>query len=336
MRFSYIIRLCVTFAVLLAAVSANAGKTYKNPVIDNSMPDPTVIKGDDGYYYVFTTVSRAHNMQAPIYKSKDLVNWEFANYIFTPDQKPQDLPGGDLWAPDVIKYKGKYLLAYALSANGEKQRNGIGLGISDTPEGPYKNLGLLFTSESCGVTNSIDPSLIEEDGKLYLLWGSFYGIYITEIQEDKNGHFRIADLSKKKQIAGDAFEGCHIFKRNGYYYLFASTGTCCSGEKSTYRLVVGRSKNLMGPYTDYDGVDMLKNGYNFMMGGNNYYVGPGHGSKVITDNDGKTWYLYHAYKRSEINKGRLLMLDEIRWTSDGWPYIYRGSPSVFATPAPNL
>ena len=103
---------------------------------------------------------------------------------------------------------------------------GIGIATADKPEGPFTDLGKLFRSNEINIQNCIDPFYIEDNGKKYLFWGSFHGIYGTELTDD--------GLSLKKgapieQIAGTAYEGTYIHKRDGYYYLFASIGRCCEG-----------------------------------------------------------------------------------------------------------
>ena len=78
------------------------------------------------------------------------------------------------------------------------------------------------------------------------------------------------DLTVKKganpiQIAGTAYEGTYIHKHEGYYYMFASIGSCCEGLKSTYTTVVGRSKQLLGPYMDKNGKGMLDNHHEILI-----------------------------------------------------------------------
>ena len=307
--------------------------SYVNPILEIDRPDPTILKDEDGIFYLYSTNA---SKKLPIYSSRNLFNWEYMGEGIPSDQVPTGLEGGGLWAPDIILHNGKYLLAYSYSAAGEYHKNGIGLAIAEKPTGPFKNLGMLFTSASSGVRNSIDPAFIVENGKLYILWGSFNGIYIVELKQNNEGKYFIENMNSKLKLAGNAFEGAHIFKRNKYYYLFASVGRCCLKDNSSYRVVVGRSKNLFGPYVDETGRDMLDNGYNFVVGSNEKFVGPGHGSSIITDKDGRTWYIYHSYVRGKSDKGRFPMLDEIKWTKDGWPYIYKGAPSTESTPAPNL
>ena len=194
---------------------------YRNPIINQDRPDPAVLDAGDGSFYLFSTSS---SKKVPILTSTDLIDWTYASDAFAPDQMPTGIEGGGIWAPDVIKHNGKYLMAYSYSKNGEYHYNGIGLAIADSPKGPYTNLGMLFTSDSSGVRNSIDPAFVEENDKLYLLWGSFNGLYIVELNQDKNGKYYIQNINDKIKLAGDAFEGSHIFKHGEYYYLYSSFG----------------------------------------------------------------------------------------------------------------
>ncbi len=296
---------------------------YRNPVISTDAPDPAVLRGKDNYFYLYSTQSSG---RVPVYKSEDLVNWEFISGTLDLTEIKKYLENGVVWAPDVAYYKNQYVMVYSVSKWGEMENNGIGLAVSKNPTGPFENQGMLFTSKEIGVRNSIDPALCAVNRKLYLIWGSFNGIYAIELKR-QNGKYNIADFDSKVQIAGTIFEGTHIYKRGKYFYLFASIGTCCNGDKSTYRVVVGRAKSILGPYLNANGEKMLDNKYSLVLQGNEKFVGPGHGSSIITDKDNKTWYIYHSYLRGKHKNGRMVMLDEIKWTNDGWPYFDNSSPS---------
>ena len=99
--------------LLLSFLSYSAGlmaeNTYTNPVVDYSLPDPSVIKGDDGYYYLYATED-IRNL--PIHRSKDLVNWELVGTAFTDETRPDFEPKGGLWAPDINKIGDQYVLYY--------------------------------------------------------------------------------------------------------------------------------------------------------------------------------------------------------------------------------
>ena len=210
-------------------------KVYCNPVLAKSTPDPTVIQAPDGMFYLYATED-IHNI--PIYKSPDLVNWTFVGTAFTDATRPTFEPKAGLWAPDINHIDGKYVLYYAMSRWGGEHTCGIGCAVADSPAGPFTNQGKLFRSNEIGVQNSIDPFYIEENGEKYLFWGSFRGIYYIELSEDG---LHIRPGAKPTQIAGTAYEAVYVHKKGKYYYLFASIGSCCQGEKvPTPRSSAGR------------------------------------------------------------------------------------------------
>lgn len=304
-------------------ISAQNPNTYQNPVINTSLPDPTIIKTKDGSFYLYAT---ENTRNIPIYKSDNLTDWTFTGTAFTNDTRPNFEPKGGLWAPDINYIKGKYVLYYSMSVWGGEWTCGIGVAVSDKPEGPFLDKGKLFQSKDIDVQNSIDQFYIEEKGKKYLFWGSFRGIYAIEL--DKDG-LNLKPDATKKRIAGTAFEGTYIYKKGKYYYMFASIGSCCEGVKSTYQLVVGRSKSLFGPYVDKSGKDMMDNGYSVVIGSNSRFVGNGHCSEIVQDKKGNDWIFYHGVD-VENPKGRVLLLDQVKWDKEGWPYIEGGSPSLSA------
>jgi len=298
--------------------------TYSNPVIKASVPDPTVLRDDDGTYYLYGTED-IHN--TPIFKSKDLVNWTQTGTAFTEESRPQMVPGGGIWAPDIQKIKGKYILYYSKSKWGGEWECGIGAAVSDKPTGPFTDHGKFFISSEIGVQNSIDPVIYQENGKVYMFWGSFHGIYGIELTDDG---LAIAPGAEKFKIAGSYSEGTNIYKHDGYYYLVGSGGSCCEGKNSTYHVVVARSKDLTGPYVTRDGGRALDNKFDLMLSGNKNVAGPGHNANFVPDDAGNTWMLYHGYERFSPNGGRKVFLDRVKWDSDGWPYIEGGSPSAKA------
>ena len=307
-------------AISFSLMAGGPAKTYKNPVVNYSLPDPTVIKGEDGYFYLYATED-IRNL--PIHRSKDLVNWESVGTAFTPETRPTFESKGNLWAPDINKIGHKYVLYYSMSRWGSEWTCGIGVAASDKPEGPFKDHGMMFRSNEIGVQNSIDPFYIEDGGKKYMFWGSFRGIYGIELTADG---LAIKPGAEKKQIAGTAYEGTYIHKKNGYYYMFASIGTCCEGLKSTYQTVVGRSNSLWGPYLDKHGKAMMENNHEVLIRKNKAFVGTGHNAELMTDEAGNDWILYHGVNVSNPH-GRVLLLDRIYW-KNGWPMVKGASAST--------
>ena len=318
-----ITRLLYLFAATLITLSCFANNNlYQNPVVGKNLPDPTIIKVGDTFYLYATEEAR----KTPIYKSTNLTDWDFVGTAFTPETRPTFEPKGGLWAPDINFINGKYVLYYSMSVWGGEETCGIGVAVADKPEGPFTDKGKLFRSNEIGVTNSIDQFYIEEGGKKYLFWGSFRGIYAIELSDDG---LSIKPDAKKQKIAGTAFEGVYIHKKENYYYLFASIGSCCEGVNSTYQLVVGRSSSLFGTYVDKSGKKMLDNGFDIVISKNDRFVGNGHCSEIVQDDAGNDWIFYHGVDL-ENPKGRILLLDQVKWDKDGWPYVDGGTPSLSA------
>lgn len=307
------------------------GMTYTNPVITfSSAADPTVIRTDEGFYLYAT---QTNSYWIPIYFSKDLVNWEFKRSAFrnATRPKPDVLPdGGAFWAPEIRYINGKYVLYFSWAKWGDGSKSYTAVATSDSPVGDFLNAKPLLITDDFG-SNCIDQFYYEEDGKKYMFVGSFNGIYVTELTDDGLSVKRGADGKPvlKKQVCGRAFEGTNIYKKGKYYYLFASINNCCDGIDSRYKVVVGRSENLLGPYVNREGKDMMSNSWTLVLEGDGEtFFGPGHNSIIIPDDAGTDWMIYHSYvKENGAVGGRLGMLDRIVWSADGWPTIKKCVPS---------
>ena len=320
---------------ILAWGNLLAQNKYTNPVFDQNTPDPSVVQAPDGAFYAYGTGGTCR-------KSYDLVNWEdmgialqrptWNDSVRTDKNGKQHPMRFSLWALDVSRVGKKYLVHYASAYWGNETRTGLGVAEGTSPT-EFTDCGKMFRSTEIGVQNSIDPCYVKDKGKKYLIWGSFRRLYMGRLTKDGK---RIKNPSHLTQVAGTAFEGAMVYKRKGYYYLFASVGTCCEGAKSTYHTVVGRSKKLAGPYVDRQGGRMLDNHYETVIKGNDRWKGPGHNSEIITDKEGDTWLLYHAYDALDPEKGRVMLLDKLLWDEEGWPYVEGGTPSTTPQDAPVL
>lgn len=308
------------------------GMTYTNPIITfSSAADPTVIRTEEGFYLYAT---QTNSYWIPIYFSKDLVNWEFKRSAFRNATKPKPdvLPGGGaFWAPEIRYINGKYVLYFSWAKWGDGSISYTAVATSDSPVGDFLNAKPLLITDDFG-SNCIDQFYYEEDKKKYMFVGSFNGIYVTELTDDGLSVKRGTDGKPvlKKQVCGRAFEGTNIYKKGKYYYLFASINNCCDGINSRYKVVVGRSENLLGPYVDRKGKDMLDNSWELVLEGDGEtFFGPGHNSIIIQDDAGTDWMIYHSYvKENGTVGGRLGMLDRIVWSADGWPTIRKCVPST--------
>jgi len=316
------------FLLFLFYFTASTRVSYTNPIVREDAPDPTIIKAN-GLYYLYATGEK-------IYRSNNMINWQYVRKVFEGKTRPSFVDVSSYWAPCITKQDNRYVLYFALSTWGGVDAAGIGVATASTPEGPFdiaNGNGKLFQSGEVGVKNSIDPNYIEENGRKYIIWGSFYGIYGIELNSDG---LTVKDTRNKFQLAGTYFEAPYIYKRGGYYYLFGSIGSCCEGDNSTYQTVVGRSTSFTGPYTARNGGRMLDNSFEVLLSGNSVWAGPGHNSRIIEDNSGTTWMTYHAYIRGQSNIGRTALIDEVKWSNDGWPYFTNGVPSNTQQEGPDV
>lgn len=321
--------------------------TYKNPVFEPVLADPSIIYYE-GVYYVYGTQDYGQWGEeygvkyGPILSSTNLIDWTYAGSVFQPANRPfWGTPNAGIWAPDIVKIGSTFNYYYSLSTWGDPDP-GIGVATASHPLGPWQDHGPILRSLSIGVNNSIDPVVFEAEGKVYMIWGSFRGIYGVELTSDglslKDGEnasqtkVLLAGLDTSTNWNAATYEAPYILQKDGYYYMFLSSGTCCNGHQSTYNVRVVRSTSPMGPYIDHMSRSALGTyrGYQVLMG-SSYFAGPGHNS-IIQDKVGDYYIVYHAFDTSQSpsygnSPRRSLLIDLLSWNEDGWPQTLGAMPS---------
>ncbi len=299
--------------------------------------DPYIVRDDDGTYYLYCTQTDVYTpklvfKRGPVWKSEDMHSWVYVGDVFENYVPAWGTSGAGVWAPTVIKVGDKWNFYYSLSTGGD-ENPGIGVAAAPTPYGPWTHYGKLFDSSEIGVINSIDPHVFYDDGRLYMVFGSFGGlITLIELTEDGLGLKNGLEYQKQNKVAlggyeifeTNNYEASIILKKDGFYYLFLSTGTCLSGIKSTYHVVVARSENLTGPYLDSKGRDMFgpNRGDSVVVPSMSGAMGTGH-CAVITDDVGDYWMIYHGYDTTSSRQdARVLYLDKLIWDEEtGFPSV---------------
>lgn len=328
-----------------SAPQSSGDAVYSNPVYSPVFADPCVIEYE-GKYYAYATEdygewkpsddpleNESNKKIVPILESDDLVHWYFKNAAFASLGKPSwGTIGANVWAPDVVQIGDTFVMYYALSTWGDPDP-GIGIATAEHPLGPWTDQGKLFTSTEIGVNNSIDPAVFRgQDGKLYMIWGSFRGLYGVELTDDglalqggleyaRDNKTLVAGLDTSQAFNLATYEAPYIVYKDGYYYLFVSSGSCCEGKSSTYHVRVGRSENPLGPYYDDQGRDMKgENRGAIVVQASEDFVGVGHNA-VIQDDAGNWYILYHGYDTQEYEtfgntNRRSLLIDKLDWSGD--------------------
>lgn len=306
---------------------------------DSSVPmvhDPVMIKCENTYYLFCTGPG------ITVMSSQDLKNWEIGKPVFdkAPEWAVQIIPGfkGHIWAPDIIYYQGEYHLFYSCSAFG-KNTSAIGHATTPTlnPANPafkWTDHGMLLQSvPGRDSWNAIDPNIIiDTDGIPWMNFGSFWdGIKLVKLTKDMSAIACPADWhsicrrnyrpvrDNYTEANDNAVEAPFIMRRGAYYYLFVSFDYCCQGAKSNYKIAVGRSTKITGPYLDKENRSLSAGGGTIILQGNEHWAGVGHCAAYHFDN--KDYLVAHGYSISEEGASKLV-LREIHWDENDWPVIY--------------
>ncbi|MGW5050318.1 arabinan endo-1,5-alpha-L-arabinosidase [Actinokineospora sp. NPDC004072] len=280
---------------------------------DVRVHDPTMVKTASGYLMAHTGQNIA------LKTSTDRVTFTNAGQVF-PDGAPWTLEytggGATLWAPHLSYLNDRYYLYYAASTLGSR-KSAIFLATSPTgAAGSWTNEGLVVATSAENDYNAIDPDLYVEDGRWWLTFGSYWsGIKQIEI-DPLTGKPLGTAIGSLAGRGGGAIEAATIAKHGEYYYLYVSFDRCCQGADSTYRVMVGRSTALGGPYVDRAGVAMMSGGGTEILAGHGGVHGPGH-QDVLSDAEGDV-LVYHYYAD---NGTPLLGLNDLTYDSSGWPAL---------------
>ncbi len=290
---------------------------------DLRVHDPVMIK-QDGRYYIFHT-----GMGVSIKTSEDRIEWKRSGRVFSQEDLPawhrEDIPdqNGHLWAPDIHYRNGQYHLYYSVSA-WMNFNSSIGYATNTTlnPEDPayqWIDRGKVISYKNGGEgVNVIDPMVfIDDDGRIWLFYGSYQvGLRMTEL-DSETGHL-LSDPPDLTVITPALGEGVFIIEGADYHYIFASRGICCKGLESNYQVVMGRAKDVHGPYLARNGESWLDNDYTLFLEGD--YEEPGRGHNGFFFENDTTFCVYHAYTRSAGGMPMLnirpLFVDE-----EGWPTL---------------
>lgn len=292
--------------------------------------DPAIIRQGDTYH-LFTTGNLGDAEGLIGWRtSTDLVSWTLGAPVFAaiPDWAKEAIPGtGGLWAPDIIRVGDEYRLYYSVSTFG-KNRSAIGLVTTPTldrsaPGFGWTDKGMVWESTSSSDHNAIDPNIVvDREGRHWMSFGSFWtGLKLVELDSATGKPLPGAKLHAiARRHRPGAVEAPFIIERDGYYYLFASYDFCCRGEKSTYYTVVGRSKDIAGPYEGRDGKSMMRSGGLLVLHAEldetKRFVGPGHVS-ILRESE-QDYIVYHAYD-TKADGAPTLRIQPLAWTPDGWP-----------------
>ena len=272
--------------------------TYTNPILYTDYSDPDAIRVGEDYFMIAS--SFCNTPAVPLLHSKDLVNWKVINYII--DKLPFDyydkpVHGCGTWAPAIRYHEGTYYVFIPMPDEG------IMMCKTTDPFGKWSEPAYVRK-----VVGWIDPCPFwDEDGKAYMVTafarsriGFKSMLYMSPIEPDCSGVLDDGQFIYDGHATQPTIEGPKLYKRNGYYYIFAPAG----GVKPGWQTVL-RSKNIYGPWEEKIVLHQ----------GNSPVNGPHQGAWVDTP-DGQDWFLHFQqwqwnanYKKEwyDLKDGQLLL-----------------------------
>ncbi len=226
-RFKFLIFfISLTFLGQTAFAQKRTGNNH-NPVFEGWYADPEgIVFGDE--YWIYPTYSAPYNEQVfmDCFSSKDLVNWTKHERII--DTAEVKWAWRAMWAPAIIEKDGKYFLFFAANdIQNDNEEGGIGIGVADKPEGPFKDyLGKPLLDKFHNGAQPIDQFVFhDKDGQYYMIYGGWRHCNIVKLKDDFSGFVPFNDGTTFKEITPEGYvEGPFMFIRNGKYYFMWSEG----------------------------------------------------------------------------------------------------------------
>ncbi len=283
-------------------IADNGDGTYSNPILYTDYSDPDAIRVGEDYFLVASSFCNAPAV--PLLHSKDLVNWKVINYCMEKlpfsalNDYDKPIHGCGTWAPSIRFHDGVYYVFVPMPDEG------ILMCKTEDPWGKWSEPAYVRK-----VVGWIDPCpLWDDDGKAYMVTafarsriGFKSMLYMSPMEPDCSGVLDDGQFIYDGHETQPTIEGPKLYKRNGYYYIFAPAG----GVKTGWQTVL-RSRSIYGPYEEKI----------VMRQGGSPVNGPHQGAWVDTPT-GEDWFIHF---QDVGNAGRIIHLQPMRWEDD-WPVI---------------
>ncbi len=293
------------YTAALCAMLTFSARMAQAQVGEPFIHDPSTIAECDGKYYTFGTG------EGGLWSTD---GWTWHGGAVRPGRGA---------APDVLKIGDRYLVTYSATGGGlgGTHRGDVLTMWNKTldPESPdfqFTEAVVVASSMDDEDCDAIDAGLLLDPttGRLWLSYGTYFGFIRLVELDPATGKRREGNVPVN--IAIDC-EATDLIYRNGWYYLLGTHGTCCDGPNSTYNIVVGRSRQVTGPYVDNIGRQMLQGGGKMVIAANNLKTGPGHFGRFVVE-DGIEKMSFH-YESDFRQGGRsVLAIRPLLWKDD-WP-----------------
>ena len=272
--------------------------TYLNPIMAGDHPDPSLLKDGDDYYLTFSSFDSYPGIV--IWTSRDLVSWK-------PVTAALRSPIGSVWAPELVKHKGRYYV-YIPARTPTYHSNYVI--HADKITGPWSE------PVDLKLPKHIDPGhVVGEDGKRYLFLSGGDRVRLTDDGLATDGPVEhVYDpwhYPPEWDVESFSPEGPKVLRHNDWFYLITAVGGT-AGPPTGHMVIAARSRSIHGPWENAPGNPLVRT-----QSASEKWWSRGHAT--VFEGPNKTWWMiYHGYENGFWTLGRQTLLDPIEWTADGW------------------
>jgi len=271
--------------------------TFLNPIMAGDHPDPSILRDGDDFYMTFSSFDAYPGLV--IWHSRDLVNWE-------PIEPALFKNVGSVWAPDLVKHRGRYYIYFPTKAPGYASNYVV---WADSIRGPWSAPIDLKLSR-------IDPGhAVGPAGRRYLFLSAGFMAPLADDGLSMAGEMKkVYDGWKYPDdwvVEGFAQEGPKMLRRGDFYYMVLAEGGT-AGPPTGHMVVAARSRSIEGPWENSPYNPIVRT-----TSARERWWSKGHAT--LFEGPGGQWYIvYHAYENGFYNLGRQTLLEPVEWTADGW------------------
>ncbi|MFN8239434.1 MAG: glycoside hydrolase family 43 protein [Bacteroidales bacterium] len=295
---------------ILLAACGNEKQYSGNPLFKGWYADPEAIT-DSSSYWIFPTYSAPYDEQVFLdaFSSKDMLVWEKHDRVI--DTSSVKWLKRAMWAPSVIKQNGRWFLFFGGNdIQNDNETGGIGVAVSDSPGGPYKDyLGKPLIGKFYNGAQPIDQfAFRDKDGTVYLIYGGWRHCNIVKLKPDFTGIDTLDDGTVYKEITPDGYvEGPFMFTRGGKYYFMWSEGGWTGPD---YSVAYAIADSPFGPFVRQDKI---------LRQDSTIATGAGHHSVLKARDEDNYFIVYHRRPLGETDRNaRVVCIDKLLFDENGF------------------
>ena len=299
-------KIICTYVVALFAILGL--KAQNNPVFPGWYADPEGVVFNKEYW-IYPTFSAPYDKQVYLdaFSSKDLKHWEFHHKII--DTTEVRWAKRAMWAPAIISKDKKYYLFFAANdIQNNNELGGIGVGVSDKPSGPFKDLlGKPLIDKFYNGAQPIDQFVFKEGDKYYMFYGGWGHCNVAQLNQDFTGFIPFEDGTTFKEVTPENYvEGPFMFKRKGKYYFMWSEG---GWGGPNYSVAYAISDSPIGPFKRIGKI---------LQQDLSVATGAGHHSVVKNPKKDEYYIVYHRRPLTETDQNsRVVCIDQMKFNKNG-------------------